>query len=118
MDWIGIASVVFICVTANHLGLVSAVEGVIQRKLWIVDCVKCFSFWATLVYLIVSTMDIIASLAVSFLASYISLWIELLEAYIDTLFLKLYDKITSKSTVDPDSFDTEQGDSADSVSEL
>ncbi len=119
MYLIDIASIVFVCVTANHLGLVGKLEE-IMGELPIINCPKCFTFWSTLVCGLwyVGFSDLPVVLAVSFLASYIALWLELLEGYIDTLYLKLYDKITSKSTVDPDSFDTEQGDSADSVSEL
>ena len=101
MMWIDIASIVFVCVTANHLGLVKAIEESTERDLAVVNCPKCSSFWSTLAYTIFVTHEPISSLAISFLASYIAIWLELLEGYIDTLYLRLYDKIypTSDNTV-------------------
>ena len=101
MDWIDIASIVFVCVTANHLGLVKAIEESTERDLAVVNCPKCSSFWSTLAYTIFVTHEPISSLAISFLASYIAIWLELLEGYIDILYLRLYDKIypTSDNTV-------------------
>ena len=91
--WIDIASLVFICVTANHLGLVKAIEDTFDRELPIVNCVKCSTFWFVLFYTMFATRDAIASLAISFLAGYSAIWLELFEGFIDTLFLKLYEKI-------------------------
>ena len=107
MDWIDIASIVFVCVTMNHLGLIGAVEDVIHRKLWIVDCPKCSTFWGVLAYTAITTQDIITSLAISFLSSYAALWLELFEGFIDTLYLKIYGKIynTSDNTSAADSDD-------------
>ena len=101
MMWIDIASIVFVCVTANHLGLVKAIEESTERDLAVVNCPKCSSFWSTLAYTIFVTHEPISSLAISFLASYIAIWLELLEGYIDILYLRLYDKIypTSDNTV-------------------
>lgn len=95
MTWIDIASIVFVAVTANHLGLISAIESAINRKLWIVDCPKCLSFWGVLIYgyLFEGILELVVLLAISFLSSYAAIWLELLEAYIDTLYQKLYDKI-------------------------
>lgn len=93
--WIDIASIVFVCVTANHLGLVKAIEDVIGTELPIVNCVKCFTWWVTFAYTAFAMHALILPLAISFLASYSALWLELLEAFIDTLYLKLYDKITT-----------------------
>jgi len=91
----GIVSVVFICVTANHLGLVKAIEDTINRELRIVNCPKCLTFWSALAYSIMTSRDIIASLAISFLASYAAIWLELTEGIIDTFYNKIYGKIYS-----------------------
>lgn len=96
MEWSVIASIIFSCVTANHLGLVKAFEEVFERELPIINCVKCFTFWSVLIYSVIVTHDYIMSLAISFLASYVGIWLELLEGYIDTLYLKLYGKIIAK----------------------
>lgn len=98
MSWIDIACIIFVCVTANHLGLVEAVEKIVGKRLMIVNCPKCLTFWVTLAY----CCDKIAThttvvLAISFLASYSALWLELLEGYVDTLYIKLYDKIYNTS---------------------
>lgn len=93
MNWMDIASIVFVCVTANHLGLVKAIEDTVDKELPVINCVKCFSFWSVLTYCCVCRYAITDALAVSFLASYSALWLELLEAYIDKLYMKLYDKI-------------------------
>ena len=115
MMWIDIASIVFVCVTANHLGLVKAIEESTERDLAVVNCPKCSSFWSTLAYTIFVTHEPISSLAISFLASYIAIWLELLEGYIDTLYLKLYGKITS---ADNDNEATTSADDGNSASTL
>ena len=93
MNWIDIASIVFVCVTANHLGLVKAIEDAADKELRIINCPKCFSFWSALAYSIITSRDIIQSLAISFFASYSAIWFELFEGFIDTIYNKLYGKI-------------------------
>ena len=93
MNWIDIASIVFVCVTMNHLGLVKAIEDIAQRELKVVNCPKCLSFWGVLAYTIITSRKLIPSLAISFLASYIAIWIELFEGVIDNIYNKVYDKI-------------------------
>lgn len=95
MNWIDIAAIVFVSVTANHLGLIKAIEDTIERELKIVNCPRCLSYWGVLAYTIITSCELIPSLAISFLASYIAIWIELFEGFIDTLYNKLYDKIYS-----------------------
>ena len=91
--WTDIAGVVFVCVTANHLGFIKAVEQVMGGQVPIVNCVKCFSFWTALAYMLITTHDIVLSPTIAFLASYTAIWVELLEGYIDTLYTKCYEKI-------------------------
>lgn len=118
MEWIDIASIVFACVTMNHLGLIGAIEEKIGRKIPIVNCTKCCSFWSVLAFTLMTTHDLIPSLAISFLSSYAALWIEMLEAYIDTLYLKLYGKITETCTNDTLASNADNGNSASSLPEL
>ena len=92
-NWIDIASIVFVCVTANHLGLVKAIEEQYDHELPIINCVKCFSFWSVLTYMVFATHNPITSLAVSFLASYTAIWLELLEGYLDKFYISIYEKI-------------------------
>ena len=127
MNWIDIVSIVFVCVTVNHLGLVSAIEHTIKTRLWVVNCPKCLTFWATVVYCCDKiathrTGDVahaaIMVLAISFLASYVGIWLELLEGYVDTLYMKAYEKITTANNDDATAADADNGNSAGSVSEL
>ena len=118
MYWIDIASIVFVCVTMNHLGLIGKLEE-IMGKLPIFNCPKCSSFWATLLYSLWGIChgygDIVTSLAISFIASYLAIWLELFEGYVDTLYMKIYEKIYN-STADTITSDANSGDSAGSVS--
>ena len=118
MDWIDIVGIVFVCVTANHLGLVKAIEDAAHRELRIVNCPKCFSFWSVLAYTVITSRNAITSLAISFLCSYIALWLELLEGFIDTLYMKVYEKITTTDTDDALATDADNGNSASTVPEL
>ena len=119
MNWSDIASIVFVCVTVNHLGLISAVEKVLNiEKLPIIGCARCLSFWCVLAYLLVTTQDVIASLAVSFLASYSAVWLELIEGLVDVKYMKLYGKIITAYSNNTASATSESGNSECSVSEL
>ena len=118
IHWIDIASIVFVCVTMNHLGLISAIERATQRKLWIVDCPKCCSCWCVLLYLLYHFVDInnmVTVLAISFICSYLAIWLELFEGYIDTLYIKLYEKIYPDTDNNTTASDTDDGDSAGTV---
>ena len=105
MDWKDIACIVFVCVTANHLGLIAAASGVFfkkRRTLPIISCPRCLTFWTTLAYGIAtvpcaSPQGLIAAmprmLAVSFLCAYLAIWLELAEGFIDHLYNYVYGKI-------------------------
>ena len=84
-QWIDIAGIVFACTAANHLGLIQAVETVIHRRLPIVSCVKCLTFWAVLVYELwrVGFSDIPTVLAISFLSAWSAIWLDLFMGIID-----------------------------------
>lgn len=103
MNWIDIACIVFACTTASHLGLVAAIEGATKRELPVIRCPKCFSFWAVMAYGMLKVHDIVAVPAVSFLAAYLAIWLELAEGFIDTLYNRLYEQIyTTADTADAD----------------
>ena len=116
IHWIDIAGIVFIAVTMNHLGLVKAIEDTIDRELRIVNCPRCLTFWSALAYSVITSRNAIASLAISFLASYTALWLELLEGYIDTLYINVYEKIYPNTDTDTPSSDSDDGHSYGSVS--
>ena len=118
MNWIDIAGIVFVCVTMNHLGLITAIEGVIKHQLPILNCPKCLTCWSVLAYMVITAQDIITSLAVSFLASYSAIWLELFEGFIDTLYLKLYGKITSTGNDNEATTNPDDGNSASTLPKL
>jgi len=81
------------CTLANHLGLVNAIEKVIKFKLKIINCVRCFTFWTSLLYLICTSTRIFIASAIAFTLSYLAMWLELLYGYIDTKYNEYYYKI-------------------------
>lgn len=121
MEWLDVASIVFVCVTANHLGLIGKIEEIYGEELPVVNCPKCASCWLTLLYGLLGIKgkyeEIPFLLATSFLASYAALWFELFEAYIDSLYMKLYGKIYETSDHTP-AADADTGNSAGSVPKL
>ena len=90
-----VAMLVFACVAANHLGLISAVEDVIGRNLPVINCPKCSVFWLVLAYLVCGRHNVLSSIAASFLMSYLALWLDLIMGCVDYLYNKVYDKIYS-----------------------
>ena len=117
MNWMDIASIVFVCVAANHLGLIKAVIGVffVKRKtLPIISCPKCLTFWAVIVYgvaeanchfvfafahdtlrhsLLFTLHSSLRLFATALFCSYAAIWLELFMYAIDTLYNKIYGKI-------------------------
>lgn len=120
MDWIDIVSIVFACTAANHLGLVSTIEEVIGRRLLIVNCCKCASFWGVLFYGCYNIAahgagSVITVLAISFLCAYLAIWLELVMGIVDYYYNKVYGKIYTTSDDAPAS-DPDEGDSAGTMS--
>lgn len=100
MNFWDIAGIVFACTAANHLGLIQAIQTVTKcNQLPIVSCVKCFSFWAVLIYCLVGGFSVITSLAISFLCAWSAIWLDLFMGIIDYLYKKVYDSFYP--TTDP-----------------
>ena len=112
MEWTDIACIVFSAVTMNHLGLIGGIERMTGIRIPVINCPKCATFWMTLCYGMGKTgfpgiPEIPSVLAISFLASYTAIWLELLEGYTDTLYARLYDKIyPTADTADADALGT------------
>lgn len=104
MYWNDVAMILFSCVAANHLGLVHAIERVMERELPIVNCPRCFSFWCILFYMVITNSPLILTLATSFLCAALASWLELLMGLTDKLFNYAYDKIY---TTERDSTETD-----------
>ena len=117
MIWTDIAGIVFVCVTMNHLGLIKAVEEATGYEFPILNCPKCSTMWMTLVYTLFASREVITSLAISFLASYLAIWLELFEGYVDTVYLRLYEKIYNPAA-DTTAADADGGYSAGSLPKL
>ena len=119
--WKDIACIVFTCVTMNHLGLIGEMERIMGKRLIVLNCPKCSSFWFSIVCGMGKTGfslgNIIPLLAISFFASYMAIWLELLEGFIDTLYTKCYDKIYPAEN-DTTSADGIKNNTDCSVSEL
>ena len=82
MEWGDIAGIVFACVTANHLGLVKAIEDTFEKELPIINCVKCFSFWSVLVYMAFATHEVINNCSAVFESSVLKNKLLLLKKYV------------------------------------
>jgi len=93
MNWIDIACLLFSAVSANHLGLVSAIEDILDRSLIIVNCARCLSFWSVLIFTVATGWNPVEAVAVSFLSAYAATWLQLAMAIIDKQFGKIYDTI-------------------------
>ena len=93
MEWRAIVAIVFISTAVNHLGLITAIERIIKRKLWIIDCPKCLTCWSVMTYQLVTGCHPLPSLAIALLCSYIALWLNLLMYAIDTFYNRIYGKI-------------------------
>ena len=120
MTWSDIAWIVVACTSANHLGLIAAVESLLHRRLPVVNCPKCFTFWSTLAYLLACFLvgddallrdggpitallsAVPRMLAVAFLAAYSALWLELIMYFIDTLYNSIYDQISKDNRKETD----------------
>ena len=109
-----IACIVFACTAANHLGLIEAVASVVRRRLPIVSCVKCFSFWAVLCYCLVGGLGVVTSLAVSFLSAWSAIWLDLFMGIIDHLYIILYEQIYPTT----DTTDTDTISASDAVPDV
>ncbi len=106
-----IASILFSSVAINHLGLVAAVEKVIGRPLPVINCPKCLSFWATLIYGCSVCCDSITAIpsalphlfALSLLCAWLAIWLDLAMGIIDHLYIKVYDTFyPTANPPDPD----------------
>lgn len=113
MDWRNIACIVFVSTAVNHLGLIAAIQTVTKcHRLPIVSCPKCLTFWSVLVYELwrVGFSDLPMVLAISFLCSYLAIWLELFMYAIDTLYNKIYGIIENNNEEEDCDEDRHQGE--------
>lgn len=98
MDFLDIVSIVFACTAANHIGPIPDIEALIERKLPVIGCVKCLTFWVVLAYgittvSIASVSEIAAILAISFLSAWSAIWLDLCMGAVDNLYIRAYDAL-------------------------
>lgn len=109
MNWADVILITFSAVAVNHLGLTAAVEKTVRRRLPVINCPKCLSFWTVLAYGIAchnSQCPIVnytlQAVAVAFLSAWSALWLDLFMGIIDKLYLFIYEQIYSATdTADP-----------------
>ncbi len=87
--------ILFVAVSVNHLGLIKAIEDILHINLPVINCCKCLSFWSCLFYL---EIPLLQRLAMSLLAAYLAVWVELGMGFIDSLYNRIYDKIYASTT--------------------
>lgn len=87
-----------------YLGLFDAISGILKRLVPVnsekighlsekLKCSKCISFWLTLAYSIACGGSVIRCILVSFLCALAALWIDLLLAYINKKYDRLWEDL-------------------------
>lgn len=85
-------------VLAIQMGLVDAAGRVLHYRFRILSCPKCAAFWCSLAWHMLSGRGAVVSVGVSFLSSYLALWLVLLYDCLTALYNKAYEKITESET--------------------
>ena len=96
--WKEAAEIIIVCTLASQMGLIGAIENILRVQFRILSCPKCLAFWLSLVWHLFHHRAIMNALAVSFLSSYVTLWICLLYDWTATAYNKIYKKIEKKTT--------------------
>lgn len=78
---------------AQHLGLLEAVAEVITK---IASCPKCSSFWMSLGVLVYMDCPPFIAMGLSLLVAYLSYWFGLIVIYLNILYNRLWERLTSK----------------------
>lgn len=77
----------------NHLGLCEALSKMIKYEFKILSCSKCFTFWSCLIYQSLTGVNIIRSIALSFVMAYVAMWFELLLSLLSKCYEWIYTKV-------------------------
>lgn len=92
--------IVFIAAAVNHLGLIAAIERIVNRRLLVLNCSKCLAFWSALAYFLIGRHSVIDSVTAAFAGAYSAVWAELLMYFVDSLYLMIYGKISNGKASD------------------
>lgn len=101
MAWFDIVALMLSSVMFIHMGLVDAilrVYGLKDKNVPIITCPKCLTFQSVLWFLILTGHNIIHSVAISFLASYCAIWLDLLLGLMDMWYENIYNRISEDSS--------------------
>lgn len=102
MVYVGVIAIMITAVIVNHMGLIEAIEKVINKKLPVLNCAMCLTFWSTLVWLSISRFKpygwFVIVPAIASVAAYLVPWLELLFGLLSILYEKVYKKIFPEET--------------------
>lgn len=91
---IGIALAVMIAaVIAHHLGFVEEAYRVAGK---IAGCIRCTTFWITLLALIEYSCDPIPAAVLSFFAAYLSHWVDLLLGRLAEIYDRIWQRLNKQ----------------------
>lgn len=89
------------CSLFVNMGLADAIQEVLHFKFHPLSCLKCLNFWANLLWLCFHYGPSLRAVTVSFICSYLSLWITLWYDALSVIYNKAYETI-SKTQTDTD----------------
>lgn len=87
-----VALITVSCVLFVQMGLADAILKAVRIKFS--PCQKCLSFWTCFAWMLWSRHTVVLSVATSFIASYLALWLTLLYDALATLYNYFYEKLT------------------------
>ena len=93
MPWVDVVLVMVVAVLANHMGLIEAIENIVHRKLLVLNCSKCLTFWLSIICCSLESVQWTLALATSFTAAYTATWLELFFGFLSKQYEKIYYKI-------------------------
>lgn len=83
------------CVLFVNMGLSDAIQETLGFHSRILSCPKCLVWWSCLTYLAFSGCRIITAAGVSFLLSYLALWLDLGLSALNKIYNESYQQILS-----------------------
>ena len=76
------------------MGLSGEIQRIAGISLKILNCPKCLTFWSALAILLLNRHPVLPAVAVSFIASYLAMWLTLALDAATVKYTSLYEKIT------------------------
>lgn len=86
------AAVIAACLGV-HLGLFEAICKILSK---IASCAKCSSFWLCVLALLSAGADIIAVVALSLIAAYLSNWVAIILVLLNDLYERVWQRIRKR----------------------